>query len=207
MTAAAGLPMVTVVTPVLNQAATIGQTIESVFAQDYPNLEQVVVDGGSNDGTVAILEDFRARLGDRFRFRSGPDRGQSHAINLGVEMARGELIGWQNGDDYYLPGALRKLVAALEAEPEAAVAYTGVKRIDESDRELDPWPVEPFSYPRLLVHCLVANQAALIRRQVLLDFPLIEGTPSMDYELWHRLGLRYRFRHVPGVGGVFRLTP
>jgi glycosyltransferase involved in cell wall biosynthesis len=207
MAAASPPPLVTVVTPVLNQAGTIRQTIDSVLAQDYPNLEHVVVDGGSTDGTVAVLEEFRAKHGDRFRFRSGPDRGQSHALNLGVEMAHGELIGWQNGDDYYLPGALRRLVAALEADPEAVVAYTGVKRIDEHGRELDPWPVEPFSYPRLLVHCLVANQAALIRRRVLLDFPLAEDTPSMDYELWHRLGLRHRFRYLPGVGGVFRLTP
>jgi glycosyltransferase involved in cell wall biosynthesis len=205
--ASPGLPMVTVVTPVLNQAGTIRQTIDSVLAQDYPNLEHVVVDGGSTDGTVAILEEIAAKEGHRFRFQSGPDRGQSHALNLGIEMARGEIIGWQNGDDYYLPGAIRTLVEALQADPEAAVAYTGVLRIDEDGRQLDPWAVEPFSYSRLLVHCLVANQAALIRRKVLLEFPLREDTLAMDYDLWLKAGLRYRLRHVPGTGGVFRLTP
>src|SRR5579864_3511561 len=94
------LPLITVVTPVLNHASTIRQTIDSVLEQDYPRLEQVVVDGGSTDGTVAILKECATKYGDRFRWRSGPDRGQSHALNIGFEMARGEVIGWQNADDY-----------------------------------------------------------------------------------------------------------
>jgi len=202
-----GLPLVTVVTPVLNQAATIGDTIESVLEQDYPHLEHLVIDGGSTDGTLAVLAEKKARYGRRLRWRSGPDRGQAHALNLGFQMARGEIVGWQNGDDYYLPGAIRTLAGALLADPGLAVAYTGVRRIDEGGRRLDPWAVEPFSYARLLLHCMIANQAALARRRVLLQYQLPEDTPAMDYWLWLQVGLHHRLRYVPGEGGVFRLAP
>src|SRR6266567_371437 len=96
-------PRITIVTPSLNQAAFLERTIRSVLDQDYPELEYLVFDGGSTDGSVEILR----RYGDRIAYwESVPDRGQSHAVNKGFERAMGEIVGWINSDDYYLPGAL-----------------------------------------------------------------------------------------------------
>lgn len=106
---ASAWPLVTVVTPSFKQAEFLEETIRSVLLQNYPRLEFVVMDGGSPDASPALLEKYRPWLSFA---RSAPDRGQSHAINLGFSLARGDLRGWINSDDLYLPGALRDIASA-----------------------------------------------------------------------------------------------
>src|SRR5215831_19568911 len=101
-------PIVTVVTPSYNQGSFIRATIESVLSQDYPNVEYIIMDGGSTDETGSVAKDYASRL----TFISEKDRGQSHAINKGFHMARGSIVAWLNSDDTYLPGAIRHGVEA-----------------------------------------------------------------------------------------------
>src|SRR5690606_33014626 len=96
-------PLVSVVTPSYNKGKFIKETIESVLSQDYPNIEYIVMDGGSTDETVDILKSY----GDRIAWISEKDDGQADAVNKGIARARGEIIGWLNSDDTYLPGAVR----------------------------------------------------------------------------------------------------
>ena len=117
------LPLVSIITPSFNQAKFIEETIKSVLSQDYPNIEHIVVDGNSKDGTLEILKRYASSLGNRFRFISEPDQGQSNAINKGVKMANGDIIGWLNSDDTYFPEAVKKGVNALQAQPELAMVY------------------------------------------------------------------------------------
>src|SRR5690242_19457333 len=109
-------PLVSIVTPSLNQARWLREAIESVRAQDYPHVEHVVVDGGSTDGTLEILREY-----DHLRWVSEPDRGQSHALNKGFQLATGEIFGWLNADDAYPPIAVSEAVAALAAGDVAPV--------------------------------------------------------------------------------------
>jgi glycosyltransferase involved in cell wall biosynthesis len=109
-------PRITIVTPSLNQAAYLERTIRSVLDQGYPDLEYLVFDGGSTDGSVEILQQYDGQI---TYWESEPDRGQSHAVNKGFERATGEIVGWINSDDYYLPGAFATAAAAFEANPEA----------------------------------------------------------------------------------------
>ena len=88
-------PLVSIITPSLNQGRFIEAAIESVLSQDYPRIEYIVIDGGSSDGTLDIL----ARYGERVAWVSEPDRGQSHAINKGFRRARGDVLAWLNSDD------------------------------------------------------------------------------------------------------------
>jgi glycosyltransferase involved in cell wall biosynthesis len=125
------LPTITVVTPSFNAAATIEDTLRSVRQQDYPHVEHVVVDGGSTDGTLEILQ--RA---DAIRYVSEPDRGLSHAMNKGVAMAGGAVIGWLNADDLYLPGALRAIGEAFAAQPQAEWATGRCLIVDGAGREI-----------------------------------------------------------------------
>jgi glycosyltransferase involved in cell wall biosynthesis len=104
------LPTITIVTPSLNQVAYVERTLRSVLDQGYPLLEYIVIDGGSTDGTLEILERFDSRLS---YWVSEPDRGQAHAINKGLSRATGDVVGYINSDDYYLPGALAALGAAF----------------------------------------------------------------------------------------------
>jgi glycosyltransferase involved in cell wall biosynthesis len=99
-----GWPRISVITPTLNQAPFIEETITSVLSQDYPDLEYLVIDGGSTDGTLDILKKYAGKLA---YWTSEPDRGQAHAINKGLERATGRIAAYLNSDDLYLPGALR----------------------------------------------------------------------------------------------------
>ena len=112
-------PLVTVVTPSYNQGHYIRATIESVLSQDYPNLEYIIMDGGSTDATASVVKDYASRL----TFISERDRGQSHAINKGFQRARGTIVSWLNSDDIYLPGAIGKAVEAFERNPAAGAVY------------------------------------------------------------------------------------
>ena len=99
------LPKISVITPSYNQAKYIRATIESVLNQDYPNLEYIIMDGGSTDGTVEILKSY----GKKLKWESKKDKGQTHEINKGLNLATGEVLAYLNSDDIYLPGALKKV--------------------------------------------------------------------------------------------------
>lgn len=105
--ASSELPLVTVITPSFNQGKFIRETIESVLTQDYPHIEHIVIDGGSSDETVCILKEYESR-DSRFHFVSEPDNGQSHALNKGLKLAKGSIIGWLNSDDTYLTKSVKK---------------------------------------------------------------------------------------------------
>ncbi|MPZ67947.1 MAG: glycosyltransferase [Actinobacteria bacterium] len=117
-------PLVSIVTPVLNRASVIGACLGSVAAQDYPNIEHIVVDGGSTDGTLEVIESF-ARPG--FRYVSEPDGGMYEAINKGLAMAKGEILCYLNSDDLYLPYSV---TAAVEGLAGADLVYGDLGVID-----------------------------------------------------------------------------
>ncbi|KKL21129.1 hypothetical protein LCGC14_2448530, partial [marine sediment metagenome] len=112
MSGATDLPSITIVTPCLNAVATLAETLASVGDQQYPKLEHVVVDGGSTDGTVDLLA-----ASSGIRYVSEPDRGLSHAMNKGIAMASGEIIGELNADDLYMPGALLEVGRTFGQHP------------------------------------------------------------------------------------------
>jgi hypothetical protein len=126
-------PKVTVVTPSFNQGQFLEETIRSVLLQNYPNLEYIIIDGGSNDNSVAIIRKYEAHLK---YWVSEKDNGQTHAINKGFRMATGEWVGWLNSDDFYLPGALITLLHEVRETPFKWVAGS-VKYIHEGNERRD----------------------------------------------------------------------
>ncbi|MBI5352966.1 MAG: glycosyltransferase [Chloroflexi bacterium] len=105
------LPQISIVTPSFNQGQFIEETIRSVLLQGYPNLEYIIIDGGSTDGSIEIIKKYEPWLA---YWESEPDQGQSHALNKGFEHATGELMAWLNTDDIYLPGALFRVADAFQ---------------------------------------------------------------------------------------------
>jgi glycosyltransferase involved in cell wall biosynthesis len=198
------LPLVSVVTPSLNQGRYVEAAIQSVLEQEYPRLEHIVVDGGSTDGTLDVL-----RRHPHLRWVSEPDRGQADAVNKGVAMAAGEVIGWLNADDLYLPGAIRAGVDALR-ESGAALVYGGWRQIDEDGRTIRDVPPVPFDYrAQLEERNAVAQPGSLITREA---WEAVGGLDSsyryaMDYELWLRLAARFEVVHVDRVLGAYRYHP
>jgi glycosyltransferase involved in cell wall biosynthesis len=133
-------PKLTIVTPSLNQAAFLERTIRSVLDQGYEQLEYLVVDGGSTDGSVEIIERYADRLA---WWVSEPDEGQTDAINKGLARATGEIVAYINSDDYYLPEAFEEAVTAL-ASTDALWAVGAARFVDSSDRLTEVWhPRQP----------------------------------------------------------------
>ena len=156
-------PLVTIVTPSYNQARFLEETIESVLAQDYPAIEYAVVDGGSTDGSVEIIERYADRLA---WWTSAPDGGQAAALNAAFTRASGAYLGWINSDDTLLPGAVSRVVAALEANPEAVLAYGGVIHTDDESQlgaTHGPFVLPVAEMVRTWTH-LVGQQGSLFRR-------------------------------------------
>jgi glycosyltransferase involved in cell wall biosynthesis len=136
---------ISVITPSLNQASYLERTIRSVLDQGYPDVEYIIVDGGSTDGSAEIVE----RYGDRIaRWVSEPDDGQAHAINKGIGWATGDIIAYINSDDFYLPGALRT-VSDVMADGRARWC-AGRCRYEHSNGSLEQIYVpSPPTMPRL----------------------------------------------------------
>jgi glycosyltransferase involved in cell wall biosynthesis len=198
-------PRITVVTPSFNQAAFLERTIRSVLDQQYPDLEYIVIDGGSTDGSQDIIRRYADRLA---WWVSEPDEGQADAINKGLQRATGEWIAWQNSDDVYLPGAFEALARAAVKHPRAALILGDLMLIDEHDQGLrDICYVKP-SYRSLLAEGMViANQAAFWRRDVHAEIGYIDPsmTCSFDYEWFLRLTERVDSAHVNEIWGALRL--
>lgn len=182
---------ISIVTPSFNQGRYIERTLRSVLEQqgDF-ELEYLVVDGGSTDETLSILEGYRGRLS----WVSGPDAGQVDAISKGFAKATGDVLGWLNSDDLYLPGALDAVARAL-SQPGAAWCFGQCRIIDEDDREVRR-PIaryknglsRRYSLRRLLTKNFIPQPATFFRRALLEQAGGLDHGfhYAMDYELWLR---------------------
>jgi glycosyltransferase involved in cell wall biosynthesis len=192
-----------VVTPSFNQGRFIRETIESVLAQDYPRIEYFVLDGGSTDDTTSILREYSGRLA----WVSRPDRGQAAAVNEGWQRGTGEILGWLNSDDVYLPGAISAAVALLRARPEIDAVYGEAYHIDEEGNVLDRYPTEAFAWDRLKDTCFISQPAVFLRRSAVASLGYLDEALHfcMDYDLWIRLGRSRQFAHLPRYLALSRL--
>lgn len=195
----AELPSITIVTPTFNAAATIEETLASIAQQEYPALEHLVVDGGSTDGTLAILE--REAAAGNLKFISEPDDGLSDAFNKGVAVATGEWIGWLNADDLYEPGALRAIGAAIASDGEQREWATGRCKIIGGDgaesrkavTRYKNWLLGHYSLGLYLTNNFISSPATFFRANAAAELGHALDTRfkySADYDLWLRLARR-----------------
>jgi glycosyltransferase involved in cell wall biosynthesis len=189
------VPLVSVVTPSYNMARYLPETLDSILAQDYPNIEIIVVDGGSTDETPRVL----ASYGSRLRWFSGKDNGPSDAAHQGFLQAGGEIFVWLNADDTFLPGAVRTAVAHLTAHPEVDVVYGQGWWIDENTRPIGRYPTLPWDPKVLERDCFICQPAAFMRASSYRRCPLNPNLDaSFDYDLWIRMAKQgFRFDAIP----------
>jgi glycosyltransferase involved in cell wall biosynthesis len=178
------LPGISLVVPSLNQGRFLAETLESALGQGYPSLELLVQDGGSTDGTVAVLEGYRGRVD----VVSESDGGQADAINRGLSRAAGEVLGYLNSDDLLLPGALEAVGRAFAEEPRLRLVYGRAVYVDERGREIGPCLTEAWSRERLADYCFVAQPAAFFRRSLLGEVGPFDVSlhHALDYDFWLR---------------------
>jgi glycosyltransferase involved in cell wall biosynthesis len=156
-------PTVSIVTPSLNQGEYIAATLASVVAQGYPSLEYIVADGGSQDGTLAVLAGFRDHID---RLESGPDGGHAAAINRELDRARGEILAWLNSDDLLLPGALAYVARYFVEHPEVDLVYGDRVLIDERGDDIGLWALPDHSRDAVRWVDLVPQETAFWRRDL-----------------------------------------
>ncbi|MHC1783416.1 MAG: glycosyltransferase family 2 protein [Anaerolineaceae bacterium] len=189
------LPLVSIITPSHNQAQYLEATIQSVLDQDYPNLEYIIVDGGSTDGSQEIIKKYQNQL---VWWISERDRGQADGINKGLARARGEFVAWLNSDDLYQPGAILEAVKALQQNPDVNLVFGNVAAIDAEGQitnlmRYGDWRLED------LMHFEIIGQAGVFMRRAALE---VSGTLDLSYQflldhhLWLRIGAGGCLRHI-----------
>jgi glycosyltransferase involved in cell wall biosynthesis len=198
---AATWPKLTIVTPSFRQGDYLEEALRSVLLQNYPNLEFVVLDGGSTDASPAIIERYRPWLSFA---RVQRDRGQSHAINLGFSLSSGQIHGWLNSDDFYLPGAFRRVAEAWRKGAE--FIYGDALSLDQASGRQRYMPAQLALSRYVKFPGLVPSHASFWsarRHQPLWE----EQHCAVDYELWIRLLPGLRRAHLSRAFGVIREHP
>jgi glycosyltransferase involved in cell wall biosynthesis len=198
-------PLVSIITPSFNQGLYLEETIKSVLNQDYPNLEYIIIDGGSTDGSLDIIKRYEDRIG---YWESEPDLGQTDAINKGFAHAKGEILAWLNSDDTYRPGAIQEAVDYLVAHPEAGMVYGHAFYIDEEGKVVAQFPTAETDYYKLRRgNATIPQQAAFFRSTLWKMVGPLDPSfyYAMDYDLWTRISSVSPIDYYPRLWANFRL--
>ncbi|MEN8172253.1 MAG: glycosyltransferase family 2 protein [Chloroflexota bacterium] len=191
-------PLVSIVTPSFNQAKYLEATIQSVLEQDYPNLEYIIVDGGSTDGSLDIIQKYQDQLA---WWISEPDQGQTDAINKGFARAQGDILAWLNSDDTYQTGAITEAASFFQTNPEIGLVYGDVNFIDASGDVIGKFNAKQTNYQRLRRGGVyIPQQAAFWRASLWRQVGPLDPSFyfAMDYDLWVRLARVAEVRYLPG---------
>jgi glycosyltransferase involved in cell wall biosynthesis len=200
-------PRVSVVTPSLNQGRFIEETIRSVLLQGYPDLEYILVDGGSTDGSVETIRKYERWLS---YWVSEPDRGQADAINRGWARSTGDMLAYINSDDLYLRGAVARAASAFSAEPGTGMVYGTAMIVNEAGGELKAWRASSFDFKRMLTAGNIVPQSSVFFSSTALKevgYLNEEWQLIMDYDLCLRIGMQYPTVCVPETLSMFRNHP
>jgi glycosyltransferase involved in cell wall biosynthesis len=191
---------ISIITPSYNQAKYIERTIKSILNQDYKDVEYIIIDGGSTDGTLDIIKNYQSRI----IWVSEMDNGQSNAINKGLRLATGEIITFINSDDTYEPNSFKEVINFFENNPDKKWVYGKCRIISENDKEIRK-PItfyknlllKNYSYSKLLSENFISQPATFWRKDIINEIGYLNENEyfCMDYEFWLRIGEKYD----PGV--------
>jgi len=189
-------PLVSIITPSFNQARFLEQTMRSVLEQDYPNIEYLVADGASTDGSVDLIRKYEKKLA---WWISEKDAGQADAINKGLSRAKGEIVAWLNSDDYYMPGTVASAVKALMEHPQAGFVFGNVRVVAEDESIINQLTYGDWGLADLMAFRIIGQPAVFMRREVLeragsldLSYHLL-----LDHQLWIRVAMEGKMVYVP----------
>jgi len=196
-------PLVSIITPSYNQADYLEQTIQSVLAQDYKQVEYIVIDGASSDNSPAIIQSYA----EHFAFWvSEKDAGQAEAINKGLRRAKGEIVAWLNSDDIYLPGAITDAVTAFQARPETGLLFTDAISIDERGTPISKLAFGDWGLKELISFRIICQPAVFMQRFALEKAGFLDPSYHclLDHQLWIRIARLTPIQHISGLWAAAR---
>ena len=196
-------PKISIITPSLNQGQFLERTILSVLNQDYPDIEYIVMDGGSTDNSLEILKKYHNRV----IWKSEPDKGQAHALNKGIKIATGEIIGWLNSDDMYRPNAFKNTADFFLKHVEIGMVYGKCNIIDENDNHICFYKTEAFNFERYINDAdIIPQQSAFIKKQIIEKVGYLDQNLkyAMDLDLFVRIAKKYNLKYLPTHLASFR---
>jgi len=196
-------PLVSIVTPSFNQALFLQKTITSVLDQDYPAVEYFVVDGGSQDGSLDVIQKNQKKLS---WWISEPDLGQADAINKGIHRSKGQIFAWLNSDDYYLPGAISKVVSFLKKNPKIAFVYGDVLAVDANDIRINLLRYKPYNLSDLLRFNIIGQPSVFVNKEFIEKAGLLDLSYKylLDHHFWIRLAMLGPIQYLPVTLSVAR---
>ncbi len=210
------LPRISIIMPCFNTVDFIERSIKSVVEQKYPNFELFIKDGGSVDGTLEIIKHYEKKYPKIIKWVSGKDKGQTDAINIGMEKVNGDILTYLNADDVYMKGSLKKIGEYFIKHPEVMWVYGKCNIIDGNDREIRKWItlyknfwMRNYSYVTLLVLNYISQMGVFWRREAMKKIGKfdIKQHYVMDYDYWLRLGKEYRAGFIDEYLASFRIVP
>ena len=180
--------------------------MRSVLEQDYPRIEYLVADGGSEDGSVDIIRKYANELA---WWVSEKDNGQADAINKGLSRVKGDIIAWLNSDDYYLPGTISAAVVAFDQHPETVMIYANMLAVDEHGRVINEFKYRQLTLEDLLCFQIIGQPAVFFRREALEKVGMLDSTFHfiLDHQFWIRLASLGPILHVPQIWAAARYHP
>ena len=197
---------VSIITPSYNQAAYLEETIRSVLNQDYPEIEYWILDGGSNDGSVDIIRKYEGALAG---WVSEKDHGQADAVNKGFARASGDVIGWINSDDYYLPGAVRAAVDTLQANPDCGMAYADVLAINGAGEPINVMRYAQWGLEDLMQFRVIGQPSVFMRRSLIEKVGGLDASYAylLDNHFWLGMLQHAPMKYVPATWAAARYHP
>jgi glycosyltransferase involved in cell wall biosynthesis len=197
---------VSIISPSYNQADFLEQTIRSVLYQKYSDLEYFIIDGGSTDGSVDIIQKYADSL---TWWVSEPDKGQAEAINKGLHKATGDIVAWLNSDDLYAPGAIAEAAAFLSENPQIGLVYGNAVSFDQTGIPLNDLKFENWGIKELVAFNIICQPAVFFRREVLERAGYLDEKYHLllDHELWLRIARVTKIHHIPKVWAFARHHP
>lgn len=201
-------PLVSVITPSWNSAMYLEQTILSVINQTYKNVEYIIIDGGSTDGTLEIIRKYHNAIS---YWVSEPDDGMYQAINKGMLRASGEIVAYLNSDDLYYPNTISRVLAQFESNPGADLIYGNLDHINEGGLRIFTKKYPAFNWKRFATsnYALIGQPAAFWRKELFEKIGPFDESMKMaaDFDFFIRAGMVGRPKHVDEVLAAFRLHP
>jgi len=199
-------PLISIITPSYNQGQFLEETIRSVLLQDYPDIEYIVIDGGSTDNSQAIIRKYKTQLA---WFVSETDSGQADAINKGLKKATGEFVAWINSDDIYTKGAISSAVDKLKSNPDCGMVYSNVLSIDAESSIFNTMEYGNWGIRELMQFNIIGQPGVFMRRKALEDVGLLDPKFHflMDHNLWLKIALKYPVKYINEFWAAARFHP